>query len=134
MPIFKYSKLVRDNIPGFHENRGHTVIMKKLSGDKLKQALCKKLHEESDEVAEAKTIEELTAEIADVKQILADLCAIENISDQQVEAVRIEKQARKGGFLKGIYIESVSIPQEDDKWAVYCREYPDKYPEISANQ
>ena len=134
MPTFKYSKLVRDNIPVWHDNRGHAVSMKKLSGEKLKQALCKKLHEESDEVADAQTKDELIAEIADVQQILSDLCAIEDISDEQVEAVRIEKLGRKGGFMSGYYIESVTMPKEDDRWVIYCREYPNKYPEILPNK
>ncbi len=131
MPTFKYAKLVRDNIADFHVKSGHSPTVRYLKGKELIKALCAKLHEESDEVDGALNRDELIEEIADVYQILEDLCSIESIDRLEVESIRIQKASRKGGFKRGVYIEKVEIPNDDDKWARYCRRQPEKYPEIS---
>ncbi len=133
MPTFQYKKLVRDNIPDWHRKNGHTVKGQTLTGRELRTALCEKLHEEADEVNAALSKTELAEEIADVEQILHDLCAEEGILPSEVEAVRLAKADRKGGFRTGSYIETVTIPDEDDKWAQYCRRDPEKYPEITGD-
>ena len=130
MPTFKYAKLVRDNIADWHVDAGHTPKVTHLQGAELIQALSQKLHEEADEVAVASS-EELAEEIADVQQILRDICSVAGIDPISVEEIRKEKEAHKGGFQKGVYIDSVAIPNDDDVWAQYCRRAPEKYPEIS---
>ncbi len=130
MPTFLYNKLVRDDIPTRHDKRGHTVTMKQLKGDELTKALCKKLHEEADEVHAASSHDELLEEIADVQQIIDDLCGNLSITSEQLQSVKQHKKDKKGGFATGSYIETVYIPDENDKWTLYCREFPDKYPEI----
>lgn len=129
MPTFKYAKLVRDNIADWHVEAGHTPKVIHLQGTELVQALSRKLHEEADEVAAASS-EELAEEIADVQQILRDICSVAGIDPISVEEIRKEKEARKGGFQKGVYIDEVMIPRDDDEWAQYCRRSPEKYPEI----
>jgi predicted house-cleaning noncanonical NTP pyrophosphatase (MazG superfamily) len=130
VPIFQYAKLVRDNIADWHIKAGHTPKVTYLKGTELIQALSQKLHEEADEVAGASP-EELAEEIADVQQILNDICAVTGIELVQVEEIRSKKEARKGGFQRGVYIDSVVIPNEEDEWVQYCRRAPEKYPEIS---
>jgi predicted house-cleaning noncanonical NTP pyrophosphatase (MazG superfamily) len=130
MPTFKYAKLVRDNIWGWHEESGHQVQGEVLTGPFLRRQLCEKLREEADEVIAALTRKEFIEELADVRQVLDDLCAAENISQEDVLAVQAEKFARKGGFQGGRYIATVTIPDEDDEWAQYCRKSPEKYPEV----
>lgn len=134
MPTFKYAKLVRDNIPGWHREKGHTVKGGQLTKDELRDALIEKLHEEADEVSEALSAEELVEEIGDVQQIIDDLCAVMGIAKEDVAAVIAKKTGRKGGFLNGEYIETVTIPNEDDKWAQYCRRDPVKYPEVEEDE
>lgn len=131
MPTFKYAKLVRDNIWKWHEEAGHTVGGRKLEGAELRNALCEKLHEEADEVDGALSKEELTEEIADVRQILDDLCREEGITEAEVQTAQEKKAERKGGFREGRYINTVTMPNEDDKWVAYCRKDPDKYPEVA---
>lgn len=131
MPTFRYAKLVRDNIPDFHKESGHTLVGRKLTGAELVAALTEKLHEEADEVSSALTYEEMVEELSDVQQIINDLCTVSGISKKDMTAVMTKKAARKGGFLQGEYIETVTMPQEDDKWVAYCRSAPDKYPEIT---
>lgn len=130
MPTFKYAKLVRDNIWRWHEESGHTVKGQMLQGAELRKSLSDKLHEEVDEVSLAASRDELIEEIADVRQILDDLCAETGISEAEVTASQAKKLARKGGFREGRYIETVTIPREDDEWAQYCRKGPEKYPEV----
>ncbi|MNR17843.1 hypothetical protein D3C85_1345300 [compost metagenome] len=130
MPTFSYAKLVRDNIWRWHEESGHIVKGQILRGAELRKSLSEKLHEEADEVGAALTREELIEEIADVRQILDDLCAEEAIFETEVVIAQVKKLAKKGGFREGCYIETVTIPGEDDEWAQYCRKSPEKYPEV----
>lgn len=130
MPTFKYSKLVRDNIPTFHLEAGHSIDSRALTGSELSNALIAKLHEEADEIDSALTHEELVEEIADVQQVITDLCDANNITIEQLTEAINKKAARKGGFSKGQYIETVTMPT-DDEWVEYCRKSPDKYPEIT---
>ena len=130
MPTFKYAKLVRDNIPGWHRENGHQVQGVRLQGAALRQALIAKLHEEADEVGGAASRDELIEEIGDIQQVIDDICTNEDISRSEVAATQQAKTARKGGFLRGEYIRAVTIPDENDRWAQYCRRAPEKYPEI----
>ena len=134
MPTFKYAKLVRDNIPGWHRDKGHTVEGRQLSAEELKSALIAKLREEADEIDGALSPEELVEEISDVQQIIDDLCAVMHIAKEDLAAVIAKKTGRKGGFLHGEYIDTVTIPNEDDKWAQYCRRDPEKYPEVRTGE
>ena len=131
MPTFKYAKLVRDNIADWHLQSGHTLVSYQLTKADLLRALVGKLHEEADEVSASETRESLIEELADVQEVLLTIAEHEGITLGDIEAVRMAKANRKGGFSKGIYIESVTMPNEDDKWVQYCRQSPDKYPEIS---
>lgn len=134
MPTFKYAKLVRDNIPGWHRESGHAVKGRQLTKDELRVALIEKLHEETDEVDGALSTEELVEEIGDVQQIIDDLCTVMGIAKEDVAAVIAKKTGRKGGFLQGEYIDTVMIPDENDKWAQYCRQDPVKYPEVKEDE
>lgn len=132
MPTFLFQKLIRDKILDLHIQEGHDIKYEFLQGEELITALRKKLHEEADEIpVRAKADDEIIEEIADVRQILADMQAQYGISDETVEKVRQQKFDKKGGFEKGIYIESVTLG-ENDKWTAYYRAAPDKYPEVDS--
>lgn len=133
MPVFKFAKLVRDNVWQWHIDAGHVIKGEQLTAKQLRKSLCAKLHEEADEMDGALSREELIEEIADVRQILDDLCEEAKITNEDVARVQHEKLNRKGGFRGGRYIETLSIPGENDKWSVYCRARPDKYPEVDSN-
>lgn len=130
MPRFRYDKLVRDNIPGWHVVEGHTVHARTLQGVDLKHALIQKLHEEADEIPISDVASDaVTEELADVYQVFCDLAETYGLSMEQIEAVRRTKLYKKGGFLGGHYVEEIAMPTEDT-WTEYCRNSPDKYPEI----
>lgn len=132
MPTFLFQKLIRDKILDLHIEEGHDIKYTFLRGEELLAALRKKLHEEADEIPiRAKVDDEIIEEIADVRQILADMQEQYGVSDEVIEEVRQRKFDKKGGFVKGIYIESVTLG-EDDEWTEYYRAAPDKYPEVDS--
>ena len=55
------------------------------------------------------------------KLVIDDICASQGIMPKELATSVEKKTTRKGGFLHGEYIETVTIPNEDDKWAQYCR-------------
>lgn len=131
MPTFIFKKLIRDNILAKHIEAGHNIHYVKLRGDDLKLRLREKLHEEADEVPVRPEVDdEVIEEISDVQQILDDLKREYGITDEQVKKVQQAKFAKKGGFSDGVYVESVSLA-EDDEWTAYYRAAPDKYPEVN---
>lgn len=130
MPTFRYDKLVRDTIPSLHIEAGHSIVSRKLENKELSDALIAKLHEEADEINNALDTDELLEEIADVQQIIEDLCATHGFSKEDVQHAMAVKALKKGGFLEGAYIETVTMPNENDEWVAYCRKSPEKYPEV----
>lgn len=131
MPTFYYNKLVRDNIVGWHIKRGHIPDAVELRGVDLKQALKNKLYEEIAELPiQEQADDEVKAELADLQQVLDDLRAEYGVTVKELNQVKRAKKAKKGGFRKGWYVKSVTMP-EDDEWTQYCREQPYKYHETA---
>lgn len=131
MATFRYHKLVRDNIWQWHIEAGHTLTGEQLTGQSLQQAIVDKLHEEAEEVRVASSRSDLIEELADLQQLLDDLSHLHAVSRQDVRAAQQKKRLRKGGFTAGHFIETVTMPSEDDRWVSYCRQAPDKYPEVN---
>lgn len=130
MPRFTFNKLIRDNILELHQQAGHTIDHRFLSGDELKEALRLKLHEEADEIPVRDTADdEIIEEIADVQQIIDDLKAEYGVSDVQLKAVQKAKHDKKGGFRRGVFVDTVEA-EETDEWTAYYRKYPLKYHEV----
>lgn len=130
MPRFTFNKLIRDKILQLHVDAGHTLKYRELSDVELKEKLREKLHEESDEIPiRERSDTEIIEEIGDVQQVLDDLKRQYNITNEQVESAQQAKFAKKGGFAKGVYVESVQL-SESDEWVAYYRKSPEKYPEV----
>lgn len=132
MPKFAFRKLIRDNILEKHVEAGHAIQHRILSGKELKEALRTKLHEEADEIpVRDKADEEIIEEIADVQQIIDDLKSVYGLNGSEVADAQKKKHAKKGGFQKGIFVDTVEV-SEDDEWVPYYRKSPEKYPEFLA--
>jgi len=130
MPKFTFKKLIRDNILEEHQKVGHNIKHRLLKGNDLKEALRQKLHEEADEIpVRDQPDDEIIEEIADVQQIIDDLKTVYGIANDQVTTAQKKKFAKKGGFQRGVYVESVEV-DESDEWIAYYRAAPHKYPEI----
>ncbi len=96
-----YNKLVRDKITNIIEAEGRIVKYRILDNNEYKQELNKKLQEEVKEYLEDNNIEEL----ADIVEVIYGILNSMNVSIQEFEEVRINKQERRGAFEKKIYLE-----------------------------
>lgn len=130
MPTFLFQKLVRDKILDKHIEDGHEIRYEKLSGKQLKAKLREKLKEEADEIPLRDQCDnEIIEELSDVQQVLDDLKRKYAITDSQIRKAQQAKLMKKGGFSAGIFVDSVTL-NEDDKWTAYYRGAPDKFPEL----
>jgi len=104
-----YNKLVRDKIPEIIKKNGEPII-RTLDDNEFKQELEKKLYEEYLEVLEATTTEEKIEELADMLEIVSALSKLENKNLKDVIEVAKQKQEKRGGFARKIYLEKVIEP------------------------
>ena len=99
----EYHKLVRDRIPEIIRENGETPVTRQVSGDEYHEFLVEKLHEEVTEFEESGEVEEL----ADVLEIIYALREFEDVSADELEAIRQRKADERGGFEEGIVLEEV---------------------------
>lgn len=129
MPLFKFSKLVRDDIVNQQIAGGASPIYRTLPIEDHKTELTRKISEEAAEVATAPA-EERASELADVKQAFEDLCKLYNVSLADVSEAQELKRTKNGAFQLGHYIDTVEL-SEDNSWTAYYRANADRYPEIT---
>ena len=101
MATINHNKLVRDRIPEIIEASGRKCEWEVLSDEEYLVRLDEKLQEELAEYQEDKSLEEL----ADLLEVLMAVAEARG-SMAQVEAIRLEKKARRGGFEKKILLKS----------------------------
>lgn len=130
MPTFQFKKLIRDDMIPMYEVVGQKAVYRYLTGQEFTAALIKKVVEEADEIPLDADRETALKEIADVMQALIDLQAQYGISDEEIERVRLSKLAEKGGFARGVFVETLTL-RDDDSWVSYYRDEPDKFPELT---
>ena len=99
-----HRKLVRDLIPQIIEASGKTCITRRLSDEEYIAALDAKLAEELAEYHADGSMEEL----ADLLEVMMAAAEARGHSFAEVEAIRREKAAKRGGFQQRIFLESVS--------------------------
>ena len=98
-----YHKLVRDKIPTLILQEGKTYHAHIASGSELEEALLSKLDEEVREFRASKDPKEL----ADILEVVYRLAHCHHVTDEELEALRREKEKEKGAFYRGIILESV---------------------------
>lgn len=128
MPEFMLNKIVRDNYKDEYPRMGQEAKFVELSPEQHKELLIKKFIEEATEINPNESAEEIAGEFADLKQIFNDLMTLYEISEQQVEEIRQSKFDKKGGFINGVYVESIKL-KDDDEWVPYYRKKPKVFPE-----
>ncbi|WP_049927522.1 nucleoside triphosphate pyrophosphohydrolase [Halopiger goleimassiliensis] len=100
----EYDKLVRDEIPAIIEENGETPVVRTASDDDEYAAyLVEKLREEVTEYAEDRSPEEL----ADILEVVRAIREFEGLTADELEALRAEKAAERGGFQERIVLERV---------------------------
>ena len=101
--IKKYNKLVRDRIPEIIESSGRTCITEILSNEEYLKMLDAKLDEELAEYHADQNIEEL----ADLMEVIRACAVARGYSVEELEQLRAEKAAERGGFEKKILLKEV---------------------------
>ncbi len=104
MSVKTYNKLVRDRIPGIIEASGKTCVIEILSDETYLEMLDKKLDEELSEYHKDQNIEEL----ADLLEVIRACAVARGYSAEELEQVRADKAAKRGGFEKKILLKEVT--------------------------
>ena len=104
----KYHKLVRDRIPEIIEASGKTCKIEILSDEEYLRMVDAKLDEELAEYHKDQNIEEL----ADLMEVIYAAAIARGCTLEQLEQIRAEKAAKRGGFQKRIFLKEV-IGQEE---------------------
>jgi predicted house-cleaning noncanonical NTP pyrophosphatase (MazG superfamily) len=92
-----YNKLVRDRIKEKIETKGELCEVRVIADDaEFEQELLKKLREEAEGVAQARTREEFLAEYADLMAVLDALTAHLEITEADIRVALTENVTKKG--------------------------------------
>ena len=103
MSRMKYWKLIRDRIPEIIQDSGRHCVCSILSDVEYLTMLDEKLNEELAEYQESKSLEEL----ADLLEVIRSVAVARGSSFEEVEAIRQDKAAKRGGFKKKILLKEV---------------------------
>lgn len=98
-----FYKLVRDRIPEIIEADGKTCVYETLSDEEYIRLLDQKLNEELAEYQESKSLEEL----ADLLEVMQAVVRARGWTLDELEQVRADKAAERGGFVKKILLKEV---------------------------
>lgn len=96
-----YNKLVRDKIPEIMLADGATPVTHILNDDDYLTELIKKLAEEMAEFEADHSLEEL----ADIAEVVHALTTVIGETPESLEAKRVQKAGKRGGFQKRIFLE-----------------------------
>ncbi len=130
MITFQLNKLVRDKFIGIYTDKEQKPTYRLLQSTELRQQLAGKLIEEAQELLAVEP-EKVVDELADIQQVLDDLKKLHGVSDAELTAAQRTKLAQKGGFTKGVFIETLTL-QDDDPWVDYYRQEPERFPEVTS--
>ena len=107
MKVIMYNKLVRDKIPEIIEADNKKCEIEVLSGEKYLEMLDAKLDEELAEYHKDKNLEEL----ADLMEVIYAATRARGYSIEELEAVRVAKESKCGGFHKKILLKEVTFSE-----------------------
>lgn len=111
-----YNKLVRDKMIDIYKHDVENKVsasdysVRYMEKEETLEKLKDKLLEESQEVFDAYHMEDKTQlkeELADVIEVIDAILYHNDISLSEVLAIRDAKKEKKGGFEKGLYLESI---------------------------
>ena len=97
------SKLIRDRIPEFLQEKGIICNPIVLDDAAYVQALDAKLQEEVVEFLEEKNVALKLEEMADVLEVMHAYLALYGKSFEQLEVIRKTKEQARGGFYKKLF-------------------------------
>ena len=132
MRTFKLTKLVRDNIVGFHKDEGGKVDYEILDDKAYLQALCRKLAEEVSEI-NSTAESELLQELADLQEVIDCILPVISKTRTDLTDAQVKKNQKSGSFKKRYFINTVSLP-DNEKWTEYYAKHPKRFPEIKGGK
>ncbi len=103
MEVIKYNKLVRDLIPEIICQSGRRCSVEILPLEEYIQMLDKKMGEELAEYLKDQNVEEL----ADLLEVIRAIAVARGYTLEDLERVRADKAAKRGGFEKRILLKEV---------------------------
>ena len=104
MSTILHNKLVRDRIPEIIRASGKSCVTRVLDDVEYIAALDLKLQEELNEYLADGDLEEL----ADLLEVMMAAAKARGHDFSEVEAIRREKTAKRGGFDQRLFLESVT--------------------------
>lgn len=116
--VNSYHKLVRDRIPEIIEANGESCTWETLPQDEYLSLLDEKLNEELAEYQDAKSLEEL----ADLLEVMYAVVRARGWTLEQLEKLRADKAAERGGFDQRILLTSVR-KEEDYRYLLVMRDF-----------
>lgn len=102
--VKSYHKLIRDKIPEIIERSGKICRTEILDDADYLKLLDEKLTEELSEYQESKSLEEL----ADLLEVMEAVVTARGYSWEQLQTVKAEKKAARGGFAEKLLLREVS--------------------------
>lgn len=106
-------KLVRDKIPQIINTNNGKCQVKILNNAEYKQALKVKLREEAQEVFETDNKQDLVEEIADVYEVIEAIIQANNLSLDEINAIKKNKAQIKGKFVAKLQLISLDTREEE---------------------
>ena len=106
MSVKRYNKLIRDRIPEIIEAGGKTCVTQVLSQEEYLRMVDAKLDEELAEYHADQNLEEL----ADLLEVLHAAVLARGYTLEDLERVRAEKAAKRGGFARRLLLKEVREP------------------------
>lgn len=97
------AKLVRDRIPEIIQSQGKACKIRVLTDEEYRRCLHEKLDEELAEFHKNQNLEEL----ADLMEVILAAAADLGYTPEDLERLRREKAAQRGGFAGKVYLESI---------------------------
>ena len=104
MNVITHNKLVRDRIPEIIRAAGKECSTEILSPEEYLRQLDRKLDEELAEYHRDQNVEEL----ADLLEVIRAAAVARGYSPEELERVRAEKAAKRGGFEQRIFLKEVT--------------------------
>lgn len=130
MRVFLQKKLWRDKaVDLMEQNHGSKINWHRLNDQEFDQEIRIKLLEETQEVVTACNTKELVSELADVYEVLSSLCALHEITQDEILKAKIDKYNERGGFEGRKFVETAEHP-EGNFGEIYCLNDSKKYPEV----
>lgn len=105
--MITYNKLVRDRIIDIIKENGKTYKARKLKKDEFLDAIYKKFNEEVQEFQVATNKKDQIEELADILELVHAATNALDISYEELEIVRQEKEKKRGGFKERLFLEKV---------------------------